>query len=276
MMKLLGRILMFLALAAAPARAAAPPPAARAVDVLEHLGQPIDRTLEFTRPDGARVKLADYLSGDKPSLLVLAYYRCPMLCGLVLRGVAAGLKDLDYRLGRDYRVITVSVDPRDTPEAATEKQLNAISGVDQPDARSAWPFLVGKEPAIKALADELGFKFAYDPRTDQYAHPAVVFALTPDGHISRYLYGVHFPPRDLRLALVEAGLGKTGSVVDRILLTCYQYDPASRRYGPYIFGFIRLGGAVILLVVGGLVGGLWVGERRRRRAFLASGGGQPR
>ena len=178
-----------------------------------------------------------------------------------------GLKGLDAPLGRDFRALTVSIDPRDTPTAAAEKQRSTIAALGYPEAKGAWPFLVGEEASIKALADRLGFRFAYDPSTSQYAHPAVVFALTPDGRISRYLYGTSFSPRDLRLALVEAGAGKTGSIVDRVLVTCYRYDPASRRYSPYILGFLRLGGALILAFVTGLLAVLWVGERRRRRAL---------
>ena len=163
------------------------------------------------------------------------------------------------------KLLTSDIDPRDRPEAAGQKQESTLAGLGLPGARDAWPFLVGDQASIKALADALGFRFAYDPASDQYAHPAVVFAITPDGRISRYLYGVQFSPRDLRLALIEAGLGKTGSIVDRVLLTCYRYDPSSRRYGPSIVGFIRLGGALILALMTGLLAVLWYGERRRRR-----------
>jgi protein SCO1 len=240
--------------------------AVEGVDIDEHLGRRIDTALEFTREDGARVRLADYFSDGRPVLLVLAYYRCPTLCGLVLRGVVEGLKDLDFKLGQQYRALTLSIDPRDAPEAAGQKQASTLSGLGQPDMAAAWPFLIGEEAASRALADALGFRFTYDASTDQYAHPAVLFALTPDGRISRYLYGVHFSARDLRLSLIEAGQGKTGSIVDRVLLTCYRYDPSSRRYDPYIFGFMRLGAIVILAVIAGMLGLLWRGERRRRAA----------
>ena len=240
------------------------PSVSQAIDIEEHLGRPIDQGLSFTRSDGARMRLADAFSDGRPVVLILAYYRCPMLCGLVLRGMAQGLKDLSFTLGEHYRVLTVSIDPRDNAEAARHKQLSTLSWLGRADAGEAWEFLVGQEPAIKALADDLGFRYAHDPRTDQYAHPAVAFVLTPDGRISRYLYGAQFSPRDLRLALMEASQGRIGSIVDRVLLSCYRYDPASRRYGPYVLGFVRLGGALILLVVTGLLAILWRGERRRR------------
>ena len=241
------------------------PLAAPRVDIDEHLGQAIDKTLVFTRQDGARTELADYFSDGRPVLLILAYYRCPMLCGLVLRGAVEGLKKLDYTLGQDYRALTISIDPRDEAEAALHKQASALSALRQPDKTAAWPFLVGKAPASRALADALGFRYVFDPKTGEYAHPAVLVALTPDGRISRYLYGIDFSARDLRLSLVEAGQGKIGSVIDKVLLTCYRYDSKARRYDPYILGFMRLGSIVILAVIIGMLGILFRGERVRRR-----------
>jgi protein SCO1/2 len=200
--------------------------------------------------EGRPVTVGEALPGDKPAVVVLAYYRCPMLCGLVLQGLVAGLKGVGLRLGQDYRVLTVSFDPRDTPGAARRKRESVLAGLGgaASDPR-AWPFVVGAEPSIRALAGELGIRYAYDPRTDQYAHPAAAVVLTKEGRISRYLYGVEYAPRDLRLALVEAGQGRTGTIVDRVLLTCYRYDPASRRYGPFVVGFLRIGGALILATV---------------------------
>ncbi|MFS8069788.1 MAG: SCO family protein, partial [Byssovorax sp.] len=241
------------------------PPAVTAADVEERLGAKLDGELSFTDSEGRQVRLADVFAGDKPVLLVLAYYHCPMLCGLVLRGAARGLLELGWTPEKEYRVVTVSFDPRDTAEAAREKRQSTLAALGRPLASpNEWPFLTGDEASIRALADTLGFRFAYDARVDAYAHPAAIFALTPDGRVSRYLYGVDFPARDLRLALTEAGEGRSGSIVDRVLLTCYRFDPASRRFGPYIAGFMRLGGGFILIVVTGLVGALAVAERRRR------------
>jgi protein SCO1/2 len=247
------------------------PPAAQAVDIDEHLGGQVDRALAFTDDRGVHLTLGQALAGDRPAVIVLAYYHCPMLCGLVLRGLVDGLSKVGLRLGDDYQAITVSYDPRDTPEGARQKRASTLGGLGRsPEAEAddarAWPFLVGEDREIHALADELGIRYAHDARTDQFAHPAAAIVLTPDGRVSRYLYGIDFPPRDLRLALVEAGQGKTGTIVDRVLLTCYRYDPSARRYGPFIFGFMRIGGALILVVVAALLFALFRGERRRRAA----------
>lgn len=245
--------------------ATALPPVVREVDIDEQLGKSVDRQLRFTDPTGKPVTLSEVLEGGRPAILVLAYYECPMLCGLVLRGLVDGLKRLDLSLGDQYRVVTVSIDPRDRPDDAARKQASALAALGAPDKAAAWPFLVGKETDTRLLADAVGFRYAFDPRTGQYAHPAVLAVLTPDGHISRYLYGTTFSARDLRLALVEAGQGKTGTIIDRVLLTCYRYDPVSRRYGPYILGFIRIGAAGIFLAVLGMVAVLVRVDRRRRR-----------
>jgi protein SCO1/2 len=244
------------------------PRAVQQVDLEEHLGQPLDRALVLTDMNGGRVHLGDELPGDLPVVLVLAYYRCPMLCGLVLRGVVTGMRKLSFQLGRQYRALTVSFDPRDTPEAAQKKRASTLAGLGQGVTSSPqWPFLVGDEPAIRALASAVGFRYAYDSRTDQFAHPAAAIVLTPDGRISRYLYGVDFSPRDLRLAMTEASGGRVGTIVDRLLLTCYHYDPAARAYGPFILGFMRIGGGIILVTVAGLCAVLFRGERRRRVAL---------
>lgn len=250
------------------------PPAAREADIEERLGQLVRKDLAFTDMEGRRTRLADHLDGERPLVLVFAYYRCPTLCDAVLRGVVDALGKLSLRPGEDYRALTVSFDPRDRPDAAKAKRERALSelgrarGVAPP--RGFFPFLVGDEPEIGALADDLGFRYGYDEATDQYAHPAVIFVLTPEGRVSRYLYGVEYPALDLRLSLLQASEGRVGGIMDRILMTCYRYDPASRRYGPYIAGFFRLGGVAILVSVTGLLAAFW---RRDRKLREESGGG---
>jgi protein SCO1/2 len=244
-------------------RVSALPPAVREVDIDENLGAKLDPGLAFSDSTGRPVHLGDYLGDGRPVVLTLAYFRCPMLCGLVLRRAAAAMSKLPFSLGETYRALTVSFDPHDRPEQAAAKRASALTGLGAKAERDAWPFLVGDEPAIRALTVELGFRFAYDPKTDQYAHPAAAFVLTPDGRISRYLYGADFSPRDLRLALVEAGSGKIGSIVDRVLLTCYRFDPATHRYGPFIRGFMRLGAAMIFATVVATVFALVRAGRRR-------------
>ncbi|KYF91625.1 hypothetical protein BE17_36090, partial [Sorangium cellulosum] len=224
-----------------------------------------------TDMDGRSAPLAEHFDGVRPVLLVLAYYRCPTLCGLVLRGLVSGMAKLDYRLGEHYRALTVSFDPRDTPDAAARKRKATLSSLSalvkaRAPAPDAWPFLTGEPPELRALAGDLGFRSAYDAQTDQYAHPAAVFVLTPNGRISRYLYGIEFSALDLRLALLEASRGQVGTTLDRVLMTCYRYDPASRRYGPHVAGFLRLGAAGILTWVVALLAFFgWRGWRHRKQ-----------
>ena len=226
------------------------------VDIDERLGARIPTQLAFTDSDGRAVKLADYFSDGKPVVLVLAYFRCPMLCDLVLRGVAEAVKDLP--LGRDFRALTVSIDPKDRPAAAALKQHSLLQAINQP--RGDWPFLVGSSAEIKQLAESVGFEYAYDPRSDQFAHPACAIVLMPDGRIARYLYGISFRPFDLRMAVSEASRGRTGGIVDRVLLTCFRYDPATRRYAWAVRGALRATAAITLLC---LAGGIALLRRRR-------------
>jgi len=244
------------------------PPAMREVDIEERLGSKLDLDLTFTDTTGKEVRLTDSFRDGKPVVLTLAYFRCPMLCGLVLRGLVSSLSELKFDLGQEYRALTVSFDPRDRPEEAARKQATTLTSLHRQAKGEDWPFLVGKPNVVRALAASLGFRFAWDERSGQYAHPAVVFVLTPDGRISRYLYGTEFPTRDVKLALVEAGSGRIGTIVDRILLTCYRFDPAARRYGPFLRGFMRIGAFLILLTVATLLFVLFRAERRRRAAAM--------
>ena len=233
-----------------PRAAVRPPPGLSDVDIVEHLGSGVPRSLAFTDADGASVRLGDLLDGKRPLVVVLAYFRCPMLCDLVQQGVVSALRGSGLRPGRDVRAVTISIDPHDTRGNARLRQtglLTALGGA-MPAPPGAWRVLTGQEPAIRALATALGFRYVFDPRSGQYAHPACAFVLTPDGRISRYLYGTTFRPFDLRLAAVEAAAGRIGGVVDRVLLTCFRYDPSARKYGVYVVGVMRGGSALVLLL----------------------------
>jgi protein SCO1/2 len=245
------------------------PPAVTRVDLDEHLGARLSPELAFTDDRGRGVRLGDYLGHGRPILLTLVYFRCPMLCDLVLQGLVKGLAPLDWRPGREYQGLTVSIDPKDRPGAAALKQNKLLQALRRPDDRAGWPFLVGDAPAIARLADEVGFRYAYDRQSDQYAHPAVAVVLSPDGRISRYLYGVALQPLDVRLALTEAGRGRIGGVMARVLLTCFRYDPATRRYGLLVSAVIKGGGALVLLTVAIVLAILWRYDRRRVRAARA-------
>ncbi len=237
------------------------------VDVVERLGEPVPADLRFYDSFHNQVALKDFLGQGKPAVVTLVYFECPMLCSLVLKGLIKGLNQTGLQLGKDYQGITVSFDPKDTPRAAAEAQRGYLAGVQGLERAHAqdWPFLTGGEANSHGLAEALGFKYRYDEPTRQFAHPAVAFVLTPEGRISRYLYGVDFPGRDLRLALVEASGGRVGTSFDRVLLKCFRYDPGTGRYRVYATNFIR-GGA--LLAGLGLAAGLaflWRQEWKRKR-----------
>jgi protein SCO1/2 len=265
-------VVVFAALAALPAHAhgapraaEATPPAVGAVDIDEQLGAHVPLDLAFTTSDGRRARLGELLDGRHPVALVLAYFRCPMLCDLVLARLSHTMHELGWSPGHEYLGLTVSIDPKDTPATARLKQTAVLQAVGQsgPAAAAGWPFLVGDEASSRALAASVGFQYAYDPRSEQFAHPAVAVILTPDGRVSRYLYGVDFRLLDVRLALTEAANGRVGSIVDRALLTCFRYDPSARRYGFYVSAVLKGGGSMVLLAVGAFLTVLWKRDARR-------------
>jgi protein SCO1/2 len=238
------------------------------VDVIERLGEPVPADLRFYDAFHNDVALKDFLDGKRPVVVSLVYFQCPMLCSLVMKGLVKGLNETGLHLGKDYQGITVSFDPKDTPRAAAEAQRGYLAALESREKARAqdWPFLTGSETNVRALAEALGFKYRYDAPTAQFAHPAVAFVLTPEGRISRYLYGVDFPGRDLRLSLVEASGGRVGTSFDRVLLKCFRYDPGTGRYRLYALNFVR-GGAFasfLALVVGLAV--LWRQEWKRKRS----------
>lgn len=235
------------------------------VDVTEHLGAQLPRDLELRDMDGRPVTLGSALDGRRPVLLVMAYYRCPMLCGLVLRSVAANVASLSWRPGEEYRLLTVSFDPEDGPIQAAARQQSVLSSV--PEVRAeAWPFWTAPGSSAERLLDGLGVRVRRDSTTGQWAHPAVFFVLTPDGRISRYLYGVAARPFDVRLALLEASRGEQRATVDRVLLRCFMYDPATRRYGLFVTQYFRVGAGLILLALAVGIGALLRQDLREREA----------
>ena len=246
-------------------RPASAPPAVAAVDIEEKLGADLPLDLGFTDSQGRSVRLGALTDGQLPVVLVLAYYRCPMLCDLVLAGLSRALSRLGWAPGREYRAITVSIDPDDRPAAARLKQSTVLQAVNQvgPAAEAGWPFLVGDAAAIHTLADRIGFRYVYDPGSRQFAHPAVAVVLTPQGRISRYLYGVDFRLLDVRLGLTEAAQGRVGRVIDRLLLTCFRYDPSTRRYGVYVSAVLKGGASAVILAVGAFLFVLWRRDVRR-------------
>lgn len=241
----------------------AAPPAVREIRVDERVGEQVALDPEFRTAQGAEVALRDYVGDGKPVLLVLAYTRCAMLCSLVLRGVTDALKRIDSQPGEDFRVVTISIDPREGPHEASRKQAVVLEELGYPGQVERWPFLVGDEPAIRAVADSLGFGYAWDERTEQYAHPAVVFVLTPDGVISRYVYGIMFGGPQIETALLEAQAGHTraSSATSGGILDCFRFAAVLSKYGPAIQRMFQIGALVILGAIVSLLVYLFRRER---------------
>lgn len=198
---------------------------------------------------GQPVQLRDYF-GERPLILVFAYYECQNLCGVVLENLVESLRALEFDAGNQFRVITVSIDPGETPTLAAAKKATYIQRYGRPGAAAGWHFLTGDHASVDRLAQVVGFQYAYDAETDQYAHPAGLIILTPQGKISRYVYGLDYSPTDLRLGLVEASANKIGSLVDQVLLRCYRYDPVTGKYTLVVMNVLRLAGLATVLILG--------------------------
>ena len=221
---------------------------------------------DFRDESGREVKLRDYFHG-KPVLLALVYYGCPMLCNQVEQGVVGSLKMLSFNAGRDYEVVFVSFDSRETPDMAAQKKTSALSRYGRPETASGWHFLTGKEQSIHAVTSAANFRYSFDEKNNLFAHASGIMLITPDGRISRYFYGVEYPSRDVRLGLVDASAGKIGTPIDHLLLFCFHYDPGTARYSATILKVIRLGGAFTIFSI---VAGILIFRRRDVRAGSAS------
>ncbi|WP_437763990.1 SCO family protein [Sorangium sp. So ce281] len=250
------------------ARAAdtAVPPELTGADIVERPGALLPRDLKLRDQSGQEVELGRYAAGDKPLVLLLAYYECPMLCSLVLNGVLQAMKGGDWTAGKEYRALVVSFDPRDTPEAARKKRANYVEAYGRPVAGDGFDFLVGDERSVRALADAVGFGYRWDETTKQYAHAAGAFVFTPDGRLSRTLYGITFPQKNFNLALREAGSGQVGSAWDRVLLFCFHYDPNARGYVLATQRLMKASGAACVALLGLWLIRFWRMERSHIRA----------
>jgi protein SCO1/2 len=225
------------------------PPGLKNVGIQQNLDQPIPPDLTFTDDLGRSVRLGDYF-GKKPMILNLVYYNCPMLCGEVLSGLENSLRMMKFDVGKEFDVITVSFDPQETPEMAAKKKAEFLRRYKRAGAEQGWHFLVGQQDAIDALTKAAGFQYQYDEKTKQFAHVAAILILTPEGKIAQYYYGIEYPPKDLRLGLVEAGAGRIGNVVDQLLLYCYHYDPEQGKYSATILRVLRVAGVATMLFLG--------------------------
>jgi len=244
------------------------PSAATMPSALENVGfepqlnaqVPLD--VPFQDESSRSVQLRDYFHG-KALVLAFVYYRCPMLCNQVQQGVVGTLRMLSFNPSRDYEVVFISFDPRDTPEMAAEKKKAALSRFGRRETESGWHFLTGGRESIDRVTAAANFRYSFSAKTGLFAHASGVLLLTPEGRISRYFYGVEYPGRDMRLGLVDASQGKIGTPIDRVLLFCYQYDPSTAAYSAAILKLVRLGGVVTILC---LVGGILIARRRERLA----------
>jgi protein SCO1/2 len=240
-------------------------PMLREVGVDQRLGEQVPLDTTFVDESGRTVRLGEYFGG-RPVVLALVYYECPMLCTQVLNGLVGSLEALTFTAGREFDVVVVSFDPGETPALAAAKKATYLRRYGRPDAEAGLHFLTGRAESIDALTAAVGFRYAYDASIDQYAHPAAISVLTADGRVSRYLFGIEFAPRDLRLALVEATDRRIGSVIDQALLFCYHYDPETGTYGLAIMNVIRLAGLLTVGLAAAFIVGSLRRERRQRRA----------
>ncbi len=243
------------------------PEALEEVGITEHLDAKLPMDLEFRDEDGISVTLGSFFDGERPVILTLNYYRCPMLCGLMLNGLVDGLEQMEWTPGQEFEIVTVSINPLETPALAKEKKQNYLKRYGRPSAVTGWHFLTGREPEIDRLAETVGFRFAYDPVEQQYAHAAAIFVCTPDGRVARYLYGIEYPAKRLKLGLLEASEGKIGSTIDRIIMYCYHYDPSNRRYSPVAMNIMRVGGGATASILAVALGMFWFREWRRRKSL---------
>jgi len=234
----------------------------RDVGIEQQLGAQLPLETELRDESGEVVRLQKYF-GKQPVVVIFAYYRCPQLCTQVLNGFLRASQAIPQMIGRDYQVVTISIDPTETPEVAAQKKLNYAKAYRRPGAEEGWHFLTADAAAIEGLTAVAGFRYRYDPASTQYAHASGIMVATPDGRLARYYYGIEYPPPDLRLGLVESSEKKIGSAVDQILLLCFHYDPLTGRYGLMISRLLKITGSLTALALGTFIVRMMLHERRR-------------
>jgi protein SCO1/2 len=241
------------------------PQALREIGFDQNIDQQLPLDAQFLDEDGKPVTLGSYY-GQKPVLLAFVYYTCPMLCTQVLNAMTATVSTLSLDAGKDFDLVLVSIDPRENPAQAMAKKMEYLHRYKRPGAEAGWHFLTGKDPEIKRVAKAAGFRYAWDEQTQQYAHPTGIIVTTTDGRLARYLFGIEYGPRDLKLALVEASEGKVGTFADQLLLYCYHYDPMTGRYGVYVMRTLRVAGVATVLAIGTFIVVMTRRDRSRQNA----------
>jgi protein SCO1 len=263
-------IWMFVLTSTALAQIVTEPPAERLppqlgnIGIEQRLNQQVPLDLQFRDESGASVRLRDYFQSGRPVVLSLVYYRCQILCSQVLSSLAGALRYVKFDAGRDFEVLTVSFDPAETPEMATEAKAKYLSIYGHPGAVEGWHFLTGEQASIHALSDAVGFHYYWDKGTNQFAHATGIMLLTPDGRVSQYYYGARYFPSDLRLGLIQSSQNRIGTIADQIVLYCYHYDPRIGRYGAIVTRIIQLSGGFTVLVFGGILLFLFVTDPNRK------------
>jgi len=228
------------------------PPQFKEVTFAQRLGERLPLDARFTDEDGRNVTLGDYF-GKKPVMLAFVYFQCPMLCPLVMNGISSALKVVPFTAGQEFDIVLVSIDPRDSSASANAKKKAHLQHWAATETAGGWHFLTGTEAEIRRVSSAAGFTYEWDPVSQQFAHVSGLLVVTPDGRLSRYFYGVEYSPKDLRLALVDSGQGRLGSVVDELLLYCFHYDPSSGRYGAVFMNILRLGGVLTVGLILGFI-----------------------
>lgn len=234
------------------------------IGIDQKLGDQLPLDLHFVDSEGNTVHLRDFF-GEKPIVLSLVYFDCPMLCTQVINSLLRAMNVLSFGAGTEFDVLTISIDPGETPELAKAKKIEYLKNYRGREGSNGWHFLTGDQQQIEQLTAAVGFRYEYDEPTDQYIHASGIMVLTPDGKLARYFYGIDYPPRDLRWGLVEAADGAIGNPVDQLLLLCYSYDPMTGKYGLYIRNSLRIGGLATVLALGSFI---FVMLRRERRGEL--------
>jgi protein SCO1/2 len=240
----------------------------KGVDLIEHLGDAVPETLPFKDQDGKAVTLGDYLHGGVPVILTFNYSSCPMLCSLQLTAFVEGLKKLEFTAGKQFRIVTVLLDPKETNDTAHRFRARYLSQYNRPGAEPGWNFLIGSDATIHALAKSVGFTYNYNEARGEYVHPAAITLLSPDGKIARYLYGLEYPDKTLRLGLVEASEGRVGTSLDKLVLYCFHYDSSEGRYAPVAARIMQLGGGVSLALFAGFL--MILIRRDKKRTLVES------
>jgi len=240
------------------------------VDVQEHLGSKLPLDLKLRDAMGRPVRLGDFFDGRHPVLLTLNYSNCPMLCSLQLTALVKGLKEVEWGINQEFQVVTVSLDPTEAPETTQRTAKRYLTQYGRPEAAAGWHFLTGTAENVHSYADALGLSYRYDEKRKEYAHPAALVLASPAGNVTRYLYGIEFAPKTLRLGLVEASEGKIGSTIDKLILYCFHYDASEGRYAPVANRVMQVGGAVSVVVMAGALFLLHRADRKRKRRLAES------